>query len=246
MISFRFLTTMLCVLSLWIAAAHAQANPNPASSNPCLNEIKEIFDGITGFEQDIEICTDAFDGVHFKFRDFFTRGSRRFVQGGGAALLGFRHSGFVFGRPNRLSVELVSRTDEIWDVKFRDSRNPDTVRNNSGVFRYVVWGRNQRGQVEIPRDMFFTDNSMKVFKCGLKEASGCGTYYDIPICEGYNYPNSTRMRDETRLSVKPTLTVSAIGMEAREQMLANYSEISLLARAIVSKSMEISCNYRDD
>lgn len=217
--------------------------PNTFGSHPCIDEIPEILGDVNISQGSEPLCEGIFDDVNFALLSFIQLGDRRFLQGGGTALLNFRQSDYGPRSENQLNVVLEPRTNELWDVRFFDAREPDEVFDKSGPYNWMVWGRQQVPVRDLPRGVALADSSMRVFKCAFEVGAGCSTFYETNTCESYVYPQyvDDEVYDLLESRAKPILRVSAKTKDDAEAMLANYSEINLLARSIVNRLLEISC-----
>lgn len=210
----------------------------------CLDELPELLEQADLGVHSLFFCENFADGVQISLRDFILRDSRRgLYQGGGPALLDFRHSNYQSDQENRLETILVPRTKELWDVNWRDSANPDVVIRQSGNSKIVVWGTNMRveklGALPMPLD----DNSMRVFTCSSTDSPTCFTHYSVTMCDGYQYPKVlARNLPGKPLIAKPTIRVVGRGFAETEKMFEDYGRINLLVRRAINRIMEISCN----
>lgn len=85
----------------------------------------------------------------------------------------------------------------------------------------------------------FHDNSMRVFKCLTGVGRGCHTFYNVPVCEGYYFPNGANLSKYNE--ARPVLVVLTKTPDASEAMLNDYQRINLLVRDAIQMITEISC-----
>lgn len=228
----------LIALAVFMFGASTEAR---AETYECLDEIPDMLDSYSIEITSIEICDGLFPGISIEMRDFIELGSRPSRNGSGLRLLFFRLPNFTFRAGNFLSVVLVPRTEELWDVEFMDLREGREFLEPDARVHYVVWSARQRGTSVGQRSFSLNENSMRVFTCAHN--GGCYTWYEAVMCEDFEYPNAPRpFSDLPPWEGAINILVTAHRKDAADAMLGQYSEMEAFIDAALNTILDYSCN----
>ncbi|RLJ41782.1 hypothetical protein BCF46_2752 [Litoreibacter meonggei] len=152
-------------------------------------------------------------------------------------LLSYRNPARATGLDNKLGVHLTSVAPDVWEVSLSVDGE---LREKSERMHFFVWARDP---FDLPLKLSqFNETDVRFFRCHSysDKIKGCGTYYNVPLCNGYKSPAWNRFSGLVRVP-EPGLGADIRAEKTFLEILSTFKEINDHAESAMAELFEYSC-----